>query len=157
MTRERMHDFLANHGYLALFLLSFLASTLIPLGSEWLLVALLLKGHDPVLSVAVASFGNYFGACTTYAIGIYGGPFLIRKVLRIDETTEQRTERLYARYGSWSLLISWLPAIGDPLCLVGGLLRVSFTRFSLLVFTGKLARYITVAWLTLAGARILNH
>jgi len=48
---EPMHDFLANHGYLALFLLSFLASTLIPLGSEWLLVAMLPKNHDPVLSV----------------------------------------------------------------------------------------------------------
>lgn len=152
-----MHDFVANHGYLALFLLSFLASTLIPLGSEWLLVAMLLKNHDPVLSVALASFGNYCGACTTYAIGIYGGPLLIRKVLRIDEATEQRADRLYARYGSWSLLLSWLPVIGDPLCLVGGLLKVGFTRFSILVFSGKLARYATIAWLTLAGARMLDH
>jgi membrane protein YqaA with SNARE-associated domain len=152
-----MHDFLASHGYLALFLLSFLASTLIPLGSEWLLVAMLLQNHDPVLSVALASVGNYLGACTTYAIGIYGGPLLVRKVLRIDEAAEQRADRLYARYGSWSLLFSWLPVIGDPLCLVGGLLKVRFVRFSLLVFSGKLARYAAVAWLTLTGAGIMKH
>jgi membrane protein YqaA with SNARE-associated domain len=152
-----MHDFLANHGYLALFFLSFLAATLIPLGSEWLLVAMLLKKHDPVLAVALASVGNYLGACTTYAIGIYGGPLLVRKVLRIDEAAEQRADRLYARYGSWSLLFSWLPVIGDPLCLVGGLLKVRFTRFSLLVFAGKLARYATVAWLTLTGAGMMGH
>lgn len=152
-----MHDFLVNHGYLALFLLSFLASTLIPLGSEWLLVTMLIDRHDPVLTVALASVGNYFGACTTYAIGRYGGPFFIRRVLRIDEEAEQRADRFYARYGSWSLLFSWLPVIGDPLCLVGGLLKVGFTRFSLLVFSGKLARYITVAWLTLTGAQLLNH
>jgi membrane protein YqaA with SNARE-associated domain len=152
-----MHDFLANHGYLALFFLSFLASTLIPLGSEWLLVALLLKNHDPVIAVAIASVGNYFGACTTYAIGIYGSPLLVRKVLRIDEAAEQRADRFYARYGSWSLLFSWLPVIGDPLCLVGGLLKISFARFSLLVFAGKLARYATVAWLTLAGAGLMKN
>ena len=152
-----MHEFLANYGYLALFILSFLASTLIPLGSEWLLVAVLLKNHDPVLSVALATAGNYLGACTTYAIGVYGGPLLVRKVLRIDEAAEQRADRFYSRYGSWSLLLSWLPVIGDPLCLIGGILKVGFTRFSVLVFSGKLARYATVAWLTLAGARMLNH
>lgn len=142
-----MHDFLANHGYPALFVLSFLASTLIPLGSEWLLVAMLLKNHDPVASVAVASVGNYLGACTTYWVGIYGGPFLIRKVLRINESELERAERFYDKYGSWSLVFSWLPVIGDPLCLVGGLLKIHFARFSLLVFSGKLARYATVAWL----------
>ncbi|HLO25977.1 MAG TPA: YqaA family protein [Geobacteraceae bacterium] len=152
-----MHEFLANYGYLALFVLSFLASTLIPLGSEWLLVAVLLKNHDPVLSVALATVGNYLGACTTYAIGVYGGPLLVRKVLRIDEAAEQRADRFYSRYGSWSLLLSWLPVIGDPLCLIGGVLKVSFTRFSVLVFSGKLVRYATVAWLTLSGVQMMNH
>lgn len=152
-----MHEFLAHHGYLSLFLLSFLASTLIPLGSEWLLVALLLERHDPFVTVALATIGNYLGACTTYGIGMYGGPLLIRRILRIDQATEQRADRLYTRYGSWSLLFSWLPVIGDPLCLVGGILKISFVRFSVLVFTGKLARYSIVAWLTLAGAGIVTQ
>lgn len=152
-----MHDFLAGHGYPSLFLLSFLASTLIPLGSEWLLVAMLLEERNPFLSVALASAGNYLGACTTYAIGVYGGPFLVRKVLRIDEEAEKRADRFYSRYGSWSLLLSWLPVIGDPLCLMGGLLKVGFVRFSLLVFSGKLARYAFVAWLTLTGAQMMGH
>lgn len=144
-----MPDFLAGNDYPALFLLSFLASTVIPLGSEWLLVTMLLERRDPLLSVALATVGNYLGACTTYGLGIYGGPFLIRKVLRIDEAAEKRADRFYGRYGSWSLLLSWLPVVGDPLCLVGGLLRVGFARFSLLVFAGKLTRYAFVAWMTL--------
>lgn len=146
-----MHDFLAAHGYPALFLLSFLASTLVPLGSEWLLVAMLLKKHDPVASVAVASVGNYLGACTTYWIGRGGGAFVTRRILRIDGAAQERAERFYGRYGSWSLLFSWLPVIGDPLCLVGGALKVRFARFSILVFAGKLARYATVAWLIVRG------
>jgi membrane protein YqaA with SNARE-associated domain len=144
-----MHDLLVSHGLPALFLLSFLASTLIPLGSEWLLVVLLLNRADPAAAVATATVGNWLGACTTWAIGIWGGPFLIRRLLRVSQADEERAERFYARYGIWSLLLSWLPVIGDPLCLVGGLLRVGFLRFSLLVFTGKLVRYVAVAWITL--------
>ncbi len=144
-----MEDFLANHGLLALFLLSFFASTLIPLGSEWLLVSLLLKGADPVWAVGLATAGNTLGALTTYLVGLYGGDYLIRKLLRIDAQARQRANRIYTRYGSWSLLFSWVPVIGDPLCLVGGLLKVRAARFALLVFSGKLARYLTVWWLTL--------
>jgi membrane protein YqaA with SNARE-associated domain len=48
-----------------------------------------------------------------------------------------------------------VPVLGDPLCLVGGLLRVGFGRFFLLVATGKLARYVGVALLTLEGSRLL--
>ncbi len=152
-----MESFLAAHGYPALFALSFLAATLLPLGSEWLLVALLLNRHDPLASVVVATAGNYLGACTTWLIGMYGGSWLIRSALRIDEQAENRARQLYARYGAWSLLFSWLPVVGDPLCLIGGVLRVGFGRFSLLVGTGKLARYAAVAWLTLGGMHIVRQ
>ena len=151
-----MHELLVNQGYPALFLLSFLASTLIPLGSEWLLATVLLQRRDPATAVAVATIGNYLGACTTYWIGLYGGPFLIRRVLRIDTAAQEKAERFYIRYGSWSLLLSWLPIVGDPLCLVGGLLKIHFIRFSLLVLGGKLARYAAVAWLTLRGAELIS-
>lgn len=146
-----MAETLATYGYPALFLLSFLAATLLPVGSEWLLVAMLVQRHDPLLTVAVATVGNYLGACSSYAIGSYGGSFLTTRVLRIDARERERAERFFARYGSWSLLLSWLPVIGDPLCLVGGLLRVGFFRFSAYVATGKLARYAVVAWGTTAG------
>ena len=146
-----MHETLATYGYPALFALSFLASTLIPLGSEWLLVAMLIQRHDPFLAVTVATVGNYLGACTSYAIGIYGGDFLIKKLLRIGDAERGRAEDFFERYGSWSLLLSWVPIIGDPLCLVGGILKVPFSRFSILVGSGKAVRYAAVAWLTLKG------
>ena len=150
-----MESFLASHGYSGLFALSFLASTLLPVGSEWLLVLMLLNGNDPLATVAIATIGNYMGGCTTWAIGVWGGPWLVRRILRIDPAAEEAAVRFYRRYGAWSLLLSWLPVIGDPLCLAAGILNVDFTRFSILVFTGKLARYVVVAWLTLGGMRIL--
>ncbi len=146
-----MEQFFASPGYPGLFVLSFLASTLLPVGSEWLVAAMLLNRHEPVAVTAVAAVGNTLGACTTWAVGIAGGPFLIDRVLRIDPAARERAGRFYRRYGVWSLLLSWLPIVGDPLCLAAGILRVGFGRFLLFVFAGKLARYAAVAWLTLGG------
>lgn len=149
-----MQDWLVNYGLYSLFILSFLASTLLPLGSEWMVVTMLLAGEKAWAVVAVATAGNYLGALSTYWIGLYGGDFLKRRVLRMDDTSTQKAERFYHRFGSISLLFSFLPVIGDPLCLVGGVLKISFVRFTLLVASGKLARYAAVAWLTLKGAAL---
>ncbi len=85
-----MELWLLEHGYPALFLLSFLASTLVPLGSEWLLAVLLLNGFDTSIVVAVATIGNSCGALTTYAIGLWGGPFLVQRILRVSHESQQR-------------------------------------------------------------------
>ncbi len=146
-----MQSFLLNNGLTALFVLSFLAATVLPLGSEWLLVALVLQGLEPAQVVAVATTGNFLGACTTYALGSWGSAFLLQKVLRIGEEEIERAERFFSKYGSWALLLAWLPLVGDPLCLVAGSLRLNFIRFSCLVFIGKLGRYVFIAALTMMG------
>lgn len=137
---------LADHGLTALFVLSFLAATLLPLGSESLLVAVILGGHSPFLSVALATAGNTLGACTTYLIGIWGSSYLIHRILRINEKELERASRFYHRYGTCSLLFSWLPVLGDPLCLLGGIFRCRFLLFFALVCCGKLFRYALIAW-----------
>ena len=147
-----METYILDLGYPGLFLLAFFAATILPLGSEWLLAALLLEGADPAICVSVATAGNSLGALTTYAIGLWGGPWLIERVLRIDPVRRERAERIYARYGIWSLLFSWLPIVGDPLCLVGGLMRIRLPRYIILVSIGKYVRYQTVALIVLAAA-----
>lgn len=146
-----MTALLTEHGLLSLFLLSFCASTLLPLGSEWLLVALLLQQADPYATVAVASLGNSLGAVTSYLIGYGGSRWLSEKLLRIDPRRQRRAQEWFARYGRFSLLFSWLPLVGDPLCLAAGTLRHHFGSFFLLVAAGKSARYTVVAVLTLSG------
>jgi len=131
--------------YIALFLVSFLAATIVPLGSEWLLASMIIAGNSLPATVAVASSGNYLGSVTTYLIGIFGGLYLMRNILKIDEEKESRAKNFYKKYGSWTLLLSWLPVIGDAFCLVGGMAKVNFIKFSLLVFSGKAARYLFVA------------
>ena len=147
-----MEEFLLHSGLPALFTLSFLAATVLPLGSEWLLIGLILHSFDVQQVVAVATIGNYLGACTTYGIGLWGSAFLMHRVLRIDPGQTEKAATIFRKYGSWSLLLSWLPLIGDPLCLVAGTLRLNFLLFSLLAFTGKLARYALIATMT-AGSQ----
>jgi membrane protein YqaA with SNARE-associated domain len=146
------HDWLNQPGYVALFTVSFLASTLLPLGSEWLLVMMLVSGYDPATSVVTATAGNYLGAVTTYLIGMYGGGWLVSKILRVSPEQQEQTRNHYRRYGSFSLFFSWLPVIGDPLCMVGGVLRINFWIFTLLVASGKLVRYAATAFITLRVA-----
>ena len=145
-------DWLNQPGYAALFFMSFLASTLLPLGSEWLLVMMLVSGYDPLPVVVVATVGNYLGAVATYLIGIWGGSWLIEKALRISPQQQERAKNYYQRFGVYSLLFSWLPIIGDPLCLAGGVLRINFWTFSLLVAIGKLVRYAVTAAVTVTAA-----
>lgn len=130
----------------ALFLLSFLASTVLPIGSEWLLIVMIVQGFPRDQLVLTASLGNFLGACTTYLIGIWGSDFIIRTILRIDDRQLSRAGKMYEKYGAWSLFFSWLPVVGDPLCLLAGIFRVGFARFSLLVFVGKFLRYATLAF-----------
>jgi membrane protein YqaA with SNARE-associated domain len=138
-------------GYLALLALSFAAATLLPIGSEWLLATLVLQGGDPLSLVVTATAGNLLGAISTWLVGRYGGEFLIRRCLRIDPETQRAAEERYARYGIWSLLLSWVPIIGDPLCLIAGLFRVRLGIFIPLVGFGKLGRYLLLVWAVLAG------
>ncbi len=151
-----MEQLLSSQSYAALFLVSFLAATVVPLGSEWLLAAMVVSGSNLPLAVAVASMGNYLGGVTTYLIGIFGGVFLIRRVLKVSEEREMKARGWYGKYGAWTLLLSWLPIVGDPICLAGGLMKTGFFRFSLLVFTGKLARYSVVAWIAKEGAGLVR-
>ena len=135
----------------ALFVLSFLASTVLPIGSEWLLIVMIIKGFPAQDVVLTASLGNFLGACTTYLFGIWGSNFFIRTILRIDDNKLAKARKMYEKYGTWSLLLSWVPVIGDPLCLAAGIFRIGFVRFSLLVFVGKFLRYATLAFLVLQG------
>lgn len=143
-----MEYLLPNNELLALFTLSFLAATVLPLGSEWYVVTLLIQRHEVLPVVAVATMGNFLGGWTTYGIGFWSSTFMTTKILRISEEETGKAMALYQRYGSWSLLLSWVPFIGDPLCLVAGSLKLQPLIFSFFVFTGKCGRYGLLAYVT---------
>jgi membrane protein YqaA with SNARE-associated domain len=129
----------------ALFGGALLSSTLLPGGSEALLLLRLADGGQAVPLVLTATAGNVLGSLLTYLIGRAGHQLLVSRWLRIDAADLQRAERWFSRWGRPVLLFAWLPIVGDPLCLLAGVLRVGIGSFLLLVTIGKLARYALLA------------
>lgn len=130
----------------ALFGSALLSSTLFPGGSEALLLYRLHQGDDPLASVLTATAGNVLGSLITYGMGRFGRQAVQRRSEKTDRHI-MRAEHWFKRFGRPSLLLAWLPVVGDPLCLVAGVLRVNAITFLLLVTLGKLARYAALAWL----------
>jgi membrane protein YqaA with SNARE-associated domain len=144
---EALSSFIADYGYLNLFILSFLAATILPLGSEALVIALIYQGFNPFAVIMVATSGNYLGSCTTYYLGLKGRPAL-EKYLSPSPDKLEKSERLFKRYGVYTLLFTWVPVIGDAITMVAGLMQIPFRYFSVLVFLGKFGRYFALAYLT---------
>lgn len=73
-----------------------------------------------------------------------------KKWFPIGEAKLARAQRGYHRYGRWSLLLSWVPVIGDPLTVVAGEMREPLLSFMLIVTMAKLGRYLVVTVITLS-------
>ncbi|WP_119301513.1 YqaA family protein [Dongia deserti] len=127
-----------------LFLAALIASTIVPASSEAVLAGLVASGaYAPWMLVATASLGNVLGATINWALGRWAAESRwVRENARLA-----RASLWFRRYGAWSLLLSWLPIIGDPLTLAAGLARLRFLFFLLPVAVGKVGRYLVVFYL----------
>lgn len=127
---------------------AFLAATLLPGGSEVLLVALLNKVPQAwLVLVAEASIGNTLGAMTSFYLGRLGR--FAKSPEALSEGKHTKALTLIERYGVWSLLLSWAPIIGDILCLLAGWLKLPMLPALSMIFIGKTVRYLMVAAVTL--------
>lgn len=137
-----MLELSSEAGLWGLFLSAFVSATVLPGNSEIVLVGVLMK--FPTLfwqSIVVATLGNTLGGMTSYAIG---------RVL--PNKVESKALAWLRRYGEWVLLLSWVPLVGDALCVAAGWLRINPWLALLMLAIGKYARYLAVAagwaWLT---------
>jgi membrane protein YqaA with SNARE-associated domain len=130
----------------ALFASAFLSATLLPGTSEAALaVVLASKAASPAVAIAVATLGNTLGSLVNWAIGRFLARYQDHPRFPVGKERFERTLALYRRWGVWSLLLSWVPLIGDPLTLVAGVMRTPLTVVTLLVGLSKLARYLVIA------------
>ncbi|MFC0337161.1 membrane protein YqaA, SNARE-associated domain [Kushneria avicenniae] len=129
-----------------LFVSALVSATLLPMGSEAVLAALLLKGGSPVTLVLIATVANVLGSLVNYVMGYWANQGWLA---RQKPDVMRRAEQQFRRYGCWSLLLAWVPIIGDPLTLIAGMLRVNLLWFVGLVTLGKALRYIVLTLLIL--------
>jgi len=136
-----MFDWSGETSLAALFVAAFVSATVLPANSEIVLAAVLNAHPDRAFAaIALATLGNTLGGLTTYGLGrLVPGEGKGR--------VHPRALSLLRRYGAWSLLLSWVPLIGDALCAAAGWLRVPVLRATVAIAVGKLARYLAVAQL----------
>ena len=138
-----MMEIINQGGLWGLFLSSFLGATLLPGGSEVILALLAANGeHDNLTLLAVATLGNTLGGMSSLLIG---------RMIAWRYPTQKMTHprRLRAmqhlqKWGSPLLLLSWLPIVGDPLCVAAGWLRIHGGLALFFIAAGKAARYAMI-------------
>ncbi|PSD15840.1 hypothetical protein C7E19_09130 [Stenotrophomonas maltophilia] len=135
--------------YLGLFFAAFLAATVVPAQSEAVMVALLLADYPVASLIIVASAGNILGSTVNWWLGSKALQLSSKRWFPLNPARLERVSRWYSRYGRWSLLLSWVPVIGDPLTLAAGLMREPLRTFLPLVALAKTGRYVALAWMTL--------
>ncbi|HQR19437.1 MAG TPA: DedA family protein [Burkholderiaceae bacterium] len=130
-----MFELTAEAGFIALFAASFLAATVLPGGSEIVLVAVIHRHPEAFWpAIAIATAGNTLGAMTSYGIGWL-----------IPNRVQHRSIVYLHRYGYWALLFTWVPLAGDALAVAAGWLRLSPWGSLAAIAAGKLVRYVVVA------------
>ncbi len=131
--------------YLSLFTVSFMVATIIPFGSEMYFGTLLSLGkYNSFLLLVSASIGNVLGSVFNWVCGYYVNYLIKKPWFPITRNKIQKGTEIFNKYGKWSLLLSWVPFIGDPITFVAGTLRYSLIPFVILVSIGKVGRYLVI-------------
>lgn len=131
--------------YLTLLFTAFISATLLPSSSEIVLTAMITKGEYILwLLWLSATVGNVLGSCVNYWLGTQVMRFKDRKWFPVSQRGIEQAQTRFQKYGVYSLLFAWLPLIGDPLTVVGGIFKVRWWTFLWLVTLGKGARYLVV-------------
>ncbi len=130
-------------GLPALFVVALVSATLLPMGSEPAVFAVVKMNEELFWpAVLVATAGNTVGGAISWAIG-YGAKRAFAK---------ERQTRWFGwlqRFGPKTLLLTWLPVVGDPLCTLAGWLKMPFWPCVVYMAIGKLGRYLTMTLLLL--------
>ena len=134
--------------YLKLFIISLLAATILPLSSEIVLTTMLLTNlFEKNILLIVASSGNILGSIFNWYLGKKITIFQDRKWFPVSPEQLNKSQKYFQKYGLWSLLLAWVPVIGDPLTLLAGVLKVRFSIFFILVSISKISRYVFILYL----------
>ena len=135
--------------YITLFTVAFLSATLLPMGSEALLVYNISQNYSLLLLWSVATAGNTLGSVVNYWLGLKGEMYLEEKGY-LSAKKMEKARSFFDKYGGWTLLLSWVPIIGDPLTFIAGVLKYRFWCFVVIVAVAKATRYgVVVLMVTL--------
>ena len=132
--------------YASLFISSFLSSTILPGHSEIILTAFIFLKKYPIIDlIFFASIGNILGSILNWCIGYFITNLKDRKWFPINKSQLTRASSWFLKYGKWTLCLSWVPLIGDPLTIIAGIFRVPIYTFIFIVSLVKTMRYVFIS------------
>ncbi|KAF3998545.1 YqaA family protein [Glaciimonas immobilis] len=131
-------------GLWSVFFISFVSATLLPLGSEPAVFAVI-KANGALYwwVIVVATAGNTLGGALDYWMGY-------RAKQAFPQERKSRWFYWLEYYGPKTMILGWLPIIGDPICTLGGWLRLPFWPCVMYMAIGKFLRYIAMTWILLS-------
>lgn len=130
--------------YLGLFISAFLSATLLPGTSEIAIVALMQQHYDTGYLLVVATIGNTLGSIVNYVMGRYLLHFQEKSWFPFKKDSLEKSQKWFQQYGFWSMLLAWLPIIGDGLTFIAGTMKMNLIWFLVLVVIGKGFRYAVI-------------
>lgn len=141
-----MLDGFVEYGYIGLFIASFLAATILPLGSEVVFVGLIAAGLNGWACVAVAAVGNWLGGMTNYYLGRLGKVQWIEKYLKVRKEKIDKMQHWLEGKGAAMAFFSFLPVVGDIIALALGFMRANVYIVNVSMFAGKFIRYVLIMY-----------
>ena len=119
-----------------LFFSAIMSSTILPGSSELYVISLInFADHSKHLILTIATLGNSIGSMITFYMGL---------LYKRYKPTSYKVNKLVLKYGEWSLLLSWMPLIGDIICIVAGYFKLNPIRSLLIIIFSKTLRYIFI-------------
>ncbi len=140
-------EFLQEWGYLGLFLGSFMAATVVPFSSDFLIIGLLLAGGKPWICFITATAGNWLGGLTSFGLGWLGKWEWIEKIFKVTPEKLARQKEKIDKYGALLAFMSWLPFVGDIFAIGLGFYKLPPVKCALYMLIGKGTRFLT--WIVL--------
>jgi membrane protein YqaA with SNARE-associated domain len=130
-----------------LFIVSLLAATFVPLGSEPLLLGLITLQPDLLWpALGVVTLGNTLGGVVGWWIGRSTGRWMSERLDPERSARYERALRWLNKLGPVACLGSWLPVVGDPLCVLAGYLRLPLLPCAAYMAIGKGLRYLVLVF-----------
>ncbi|MBQ5778427.1 MAG: DedA family protein [Paludibacteraceae bacterium] len=141
-------EWLAEWGYVGLFIAAFLAATVLPFASEAVFSAVVWgMGSNVAICVIVATIGNTLGGMTGYYLGRLGKVDWLEKYFKAPKEKVDVWIRRIRPYGDWIAFFSFLPGVGDFIAIAAGFLRCRVVIVCLSMAIGKGLRYFLFGFL----------
>lgn len=146
---EVIQNFLLDWGYLGLFVSALLAATILPMSSDVIFVGVVAAGCDPILSIVVATLGNWLGGLISYWMGWLGKLEWLERWFRVKHETIVKHKHRVEKWGPLLAIVAWVPIVGDVFAIVLGFYKAKFWPTAWWMLVGKCLRY--VCWALLEG------